>query len=161
MFSSIGRTNISYRKDGYEPRGPLGDFLMNRDTTVDVRLARTIRIATGQLWSDTLFPDDNIYLVQGDIIEGDYCGSPCKLVRVAVRAQGELTVSITWEGSNSEFQLWVAGMESRGSSTITMRRQVQPGEALVYFGLPAVRGRVQTLAAPVTFQLTTSLTGLN
>jgi hypothetical protein len=161
MFSRIGRTNISFRKDGYEPRGPLGDFLMDRNTTIDVRLARTVRIATGQLWSDTLFPDDNIYLVQGDFLEGDYCGSPCKLVRIAVQSQGELTVSVTWEGSSSEFQLWVAGIEGRGTGTITVHREVQPGEALVYFGRRAVGGFVQTLAAPVTFQLTTSLAGSN
>ena len=158
VFPAIGPTNISFYKDGYEPRGPLGSFLMEHDYTIDVRVAPVLRIAAGQTLSGTLFPDDNIYLLGDDFTEGPYCGNPCKLIRVSAPTAGQLIVQISWAGATSEFQLWLDNIESRGISTMTIQKRVQVGEEVhVYFGLPSLNGFVQTLAAPVPFRLVTLL----
>ena len=109
-FQRLGRTDISFSKDGFEAHGPFG-VVMNRPTVIDASLQRVIRAPANQVLTATLFPNDPSFNVSGDTwaeLEGWVCGPPCKMVRVAMPLSGRVRARVTWQPSGTDFGLFLA-----------------------------------------------------
>lgn len=142
---------------------------MDRDTTVNARMQRSIWLPAGETLSGTLFPDDTSFTVREiDVLEGDICNAPCKLIRVSAPHDGRLTARVTWVSTNLEFYLWVTQpfgprdpeiAQTHGTSgdlTATLR-VIQGIDVLVHFGLAPIGFNSQILPASLPFRVITSL----
>lgn len=172
-FPYMPSMKVSFQKPGYEPRGAYGPYYMDHDTMINVVMQRSIWLAAGQALSSTLFRDDVFFPVRSDSLEdffddAPFCYAPCKLVRVSVPTNSQLTARVTWMAPNGDFYLWVAQQKRPGnrdlveahgtSGELTTTLQVIPGvDALVHFGLAPIDFRSQTLAVDLPFHLSTSL----
>ena len=172
-FPRLGRTDVSFSKEGFELLGPFS-VAMNRPTIIDASLQRVISAPVGQVLTATLFPNDPFFNVSGDSfaeLEGWVCGPPCKVVRVNVPLSGRLRARVTWQPFGSDLDLMLAQgvgtlarrlTGARGASgDLTAEMSVTSGsDARVYFGLfnfdfdPANDTR---LPLDLQFRLTTSI----
>ena len=146
-FPRLGRTDVSFSKDGFEAPGPF-QAVMNRPTAIDASLQRVIRALANQALTATLFPNDPSFNVSGHTwadLDGWVCGPPCKLVRVAVPLSGRIRARVTWQPSGSDFGLFLAQrigsdaprlFASHGASGDLIAEMSATGEtdARVYFG---------------------------
>ena len=171
-FQRLGRSDLSFNKEGFEAPGPI-HVVMNRPMTVDVSLQRVIRAPAGQVLTATLFPNDPSFNVSGDTwaeLEGWVCGPPCKVVRVAVPLSGRLRARVTWQPSGGDFGLMLAqgvGSATRrltgahgGTGDLTAEMPVTGGsDALAYFGRVDYSNPPYDTSLPtdLQFRLTTSI----
>ena len=147
-FQRLGRTDISFSKEGFEAPGPF-HVVMNRPRAIDANLQRVIRAPASQVLTATLFRNDRFLNVSGEIwadLDGWVCGPPCKVVRVAVPLSGRLRARVTWQPFGRDFDLMLAqGVGSArpsltgaqgASGDLTAEMSVTGGtDARVYFGL--------------------------
>jgi hypothetical protein len=163
-FPGIGRSEVSFSKDGFEGPGPFF-AAMSRPTTIDAHMQRIIRVVPPQALAATLFADDPLFRVIGHLLGQWECGEPCKLIRVAVPRSGRLRARVSWQPSGGEFLLWVTQRIGPtdpeiawygASGDLTAERPVIAGtDAFVYFGLNA-QGE-PGVSIDVPFKLTTSI----
>jgi hypothetical protein len=173
-FDRLGRTTVSFSKEGFEAPGPF-QMAMGHPMTLDASLQRVIRAPANRVLTAVLFPNDPYFNVRGDESadnDGWVCGPPCKVVRVAVPLSGRLSARVTWQPPGSDFSLFLAQRigaaaprlaGARGASgDLTREMSVTGGtDALVYFGLIDVdfnpTMRKERLSMDVQFALTTSI----
>jgi hypothetical protein len=163
-FTRLGRTDVSFSKDGFEAPGPF-HVPMNRPTAIDASLQRVIRATADQALTATLFPNDPSFNVSGDPwadLDGWVCGPPCKVVRVAVPLSGRIRARVTWQPSGSDFGLFLAqrmgsaaprlsGSHGASGDLIAEMSATGGTDARVYFG------RVDYSNPPSGTKLTTDL----
>ena len=109
-FQRLGRTDISFSKEGFGAPGPF-HVVMNRPRAIDASLQRLIETPASQVLTATLFRNDPFLNVSGEIwadLDGWVCGPPCKVVRVAVPLSGPLRASVTWQPFGRDFDLMLA-----------------------------------------------------
>jgi hypothetical protein len=168
-FRGQGRSELSFNRDGFERPGP---FLvgMSQPTTIDTSMHRAIRSAAGPL-SSVLFRDDPLFVLTSGPFSDWWCGPPCKLIRVAVPSAGRIRARVSWQPTDTEFDLFItqgfpssgSQIESAGGSSgaLTAERTVTSGsDALVYFGAVLFEqdyNRRVELPTDVPFTLTTSI----
>jgi hypothetical protein len=157
-FAALQRARFRVASEGFEvverdASGPFSNRLSYSSIprlSVDIPLQRIVRLDAGASRSQlTIAPDDVSY--------PGYC-YPCKLVRVATGRTGTLRVTVSPQGANTRFFVWIDGKRfSFSGPTISAQAAiVAPGDALVYVGW-SLSYDEDFEPGPVSFGITTSI----
>jgi hypothetical protein len=129
-MGALTAARLSFDKAGFEPTVMDG----KPDAYNDVAMQRVIRIAAGGTVDVKLAPHDMDYAAGGD----SHC-YPCRMIRVAGDAAGQLHLRVAWTEPHATLNLWINGQlfegTAHGPSEAVADVPIGAGELLVYVGM--------------------------